>query len=101
MKGLLPLGLAVILATPLLPTAGHAAVTMVTSRAVLGSDLIDWGTTSGGPTPVGFVSTDGITGDTTSAGGDLQVRKQPDNFAGDFSPGDFLEFTGFHGPDIT
>jgi hypothetical protein len=88
-------------AAELLPSVGHASVALVTSRNVLGSDLINWGATTGGPTPVGFVSTNGISGSTTSAGGNLQVRQQPGNFAGDFSPGDYLEFTGLDGPDIT
>ncbi len=92
---------ACVVATGLLPIAGHAAVSVVTSRNALGSDLINWGATTGGPTPVGFLSANGIAGTTTSAGGDLQVRQQPGNFAGDFSPGDYLEFTGFDGPDIT
>jgi hypothetical protein len=60
-----------ILAFAVLPTASHAAVTLVTTRAALGSDLIDWGKTTGGSTPVGFASADGIVGTTTSAGGDL------------------------------
>ena len=97
----LALGFATALAAGLAPTAGHAAVALVTSRNDLGADLIDWGKTTGGSTPVGFVSADGISGSTTSAGGDLQVRLQPDNFGGDFNPGDHLEFTGLHGPDIT
>jgi hypothetical protein len=90
-----------IFGTALIPATGHAAVTVVTSRSALGTDLIDWATTTGGPTPVGFTSAQGIAGTTTSAGGNLQVRQQPGNFDGDFSPGDFLEFTGFDGPDIT
>ena len=92
---------AFIVEVGLLSTLGHAAVVGVTSRSALGTDLIDWGTTTGGPTPVGFLSANGVAGTTTSAGGNLQVRQQPGNFAGDFSPGDFLEFTGFDGPDIT
>jgi hypothetical protein len=91
----------VIFATGTIPVAAQAGVALVTSRGALGPDLIDWGTTSGGSTPVGFVSANGIVGNTTSAGGFLQVRQQPGNFGGDFSPGDYLEFTGFDGPDIT
>jgi hypothetical protein len=82
-------------------TGADAGVALVTARAALGSDLINWGATTGGPTPVGFVSTDGIVGTTTSAGGDLQVRLQPANFDGNFNDGDYLEFTGVLGPDIT
>ena len=94
-------GSAIIIGMGMIPTAGDAGIVLVTSRSALGTDLIDWGTTSGGSTPVGFVSANGIAGTTTSAGGFLQVRQQPINFGGDFSPGDSLEFTGFDGPDIT
>lgn len=97
----LAFGLSTAFVAGLLPTVGHTAVALVTSRGALGSDMINWATTTGGPTPVGFVSTNGVSGTTTSAGGNLQVRLQPGNFAGDFNPGDYLEFTGFDGPDIT
>ena len=94
-------GAAFVITAGAVPSGAPAAVTFVTARAALGSDLIDWGKTTGGPTPVGFVSNNGIGGNSTSDGGDLQVRLQPGNFDGNFNHGDTLEFTGFHGPDIT
>lgn len=90
-----------VVSTFVFAATAQAGVALVTTRATLGSDVIDWGKTTGGPIPVGFVSNDGLVGMTTSAGGDLQVRQQPGNFNGNFTDGESLEFTGFHGPDIT
>lgn len=97
----LAVGAALVFATGGLPTAAQSAVALVTARAALGSDLIDWGKNPAGSTPFGFVTADGIVGAVTSAGGFLDNRQQPLTFVGNFAHGDNLLFTEFNGPDIT